>query len=102
MTKWIYSGRQVVTDEEDRQIRLDYYLEEEWRDARGQICLYGICIEQYRERDGSIDMERETAPAISYSREFVLELLDKLRRLSVTPTGLLEAVDDEVSAALVC
>lgn len=102
MTKWIYSGRQIVTDEKDRHLRLEYYLGEEPRDIEGRVCLYGICIEQYRELEGAPAMERETAPAISYSREFVSGLLDKLRRMRVTPTGLLEAVDDEVSAALVC
>ena len=45
MRKWIYSGGQVVTDEENRKLRLEYYLEEETRDTKGQTCLYGICVE---------------------------------------------------------
>ncbi|MDY5649406.1 MAG: DUF6514 family protein [Lachnospiraceae bacterium] len=98
MRKWIYSGGQVVTDEENRKLRLEYYLEEETRDTKGQTCLYGICVELYREQQDAFLVNREHAPAISYSREFVSGLVGKLRRMSVTPTGLLEAVDDELSA----
>ncbi len=102
MRKWIYAGRQITADGQNRPLRLEYYLEEDQRDAAGEVCLYGICIEQYREKDGILARERETAPAISYSREFVAGLLDKLWRMRVTPTGLLEAVDDEMSERLVC
>ena len=59
-------------------------------------CIYGIRVEQYREIGGRTSYEEETAPALSYSGRQVAGLIEKLRRLSVTPTGLLEAVDDEV------
>ena len=67
-------------------------------EAAWQLAQRGICVELYREQQDAFLVDREHAPAISYSREFVSGLVGKLRRMSVTPTGLLEAVDDELSA----
>ena len=96
MDAWIYRGGQTVWDDEHRPIRLEYYLQREVRDVRTGTCIYGIRVEQYREIGGRTSYEEETASALSYSGRQVAGLIEKLRRLSVTPTGLLEAVDDEV------
>lgn len=96
MDAWIYRGGQTAWDDEKRLIRLEYYMHREVRDLRTGTCIYGIRVEQYREMNGRTCYEEETAPALSYSGRQVAGLIEKLRRLSVTPTGLLEAVDDEV------
>ena len=96
MDAWIYRGGQTAWDDEKRLIRLEYYMHREVRDLRTGTCIYGIRVEQYREMNGRTCYEEETAPALSYSGRQVAGLIEKLRRMSVTPTGLLEAVDDEV------
>ena len=95
MRKWIFNGERNVSDEQNRKIRLEYYLEEDVRDIRREACLYGIRVVMYRETDGCEAVEIGSAPAISYSGEFVKCLLNKLQRMAVTPTSLLEIVDDE-------
>lgn len=95
MRKWIFNGEQQVFDERNRKIRLEYYLEEDMRDICQGTCLYGIRILMYREKNGCEEVENGIAPAISYSREFVKCLLDKMQRMAVTPTSLPEIVDDE-------
>lgn len=87
MDAWIYRGGQTVWDDEHRPIRLEYYLQREVRDVRTGTCIYGIRVEQYREIGGRTSYEEETAPALSYSGRQVAGLIEKLRRLSVTPTG---------------
>lgn len=101
MRNWICTGEKIVEDETKRMIRLEYYLEEDMRDVLGKACLYGIRILMYREIEGQVVLEKGSAPAISYSREFVEALLDRLKRMSVTPTSLLEIVDDEMSAVYI-
>ena len=98
MRRWIYRGWQQVTDERNQKIRLEYYLEEDVREVRVNTCLYGIGIVMCRELNGETITEKGHAPAISCSREFVELLLEKLKRMSVTPTSLPEVVDDEVYA----
>jgi len=95
MRKWIFNGEQNVSDGQNRNMRLEYYLEEDVRDFCQGTCLYGIRILMYRKKNGLEVVENGSAPAISYSKEFVKCLLDKMQRMAVTPTSLLEIVDDE-------
>lgn len=77
--------------------RLTYYLIEEYRDMAAGAPLYGIRIIKQTRNKGRFTQERETQAAISYSREQVLHMLDKLLRGMVTPAGMPEVLDDLIS-----
>lgn len=94
-------GNRELLDEECRQMNLGYYLIEEERDEKANTSLYGIQITKQTVKRGSVRTEKESTPALSYSRSFVEKMIFRLMEGSVTPIALLEVVDDMVGESLV-
>ena len=84
-------------DQNNDSILLKYYLlEEKSRDRKKN---YGILVEKcHVAEDGQYHVEeKEKIPAISESREFVMEAIGKLRDHQITPMCVEEIVDDLVT-----
>ncbi len=87
-------GERNVELEDQREMVLNYYLIEEPSKANGDMnYLYGIKIEK---QFGGI-VELEEVEALSYLKEFVLQLIDTLMECTVTPMALVEVVDDLIT-----
>lgn len=87
-------GERNVELEDQREMVLNYYLIEEPSKANGDMnYLYGIKIEK---QFGGI-VESEEVEALSYLKEFVLQLIDTLMECTVTPMTLVEVVDDLIT-----
>lgn len=78
----------------DESFFLDYFLtEEEITSENGiGICSYGVEVVL---RSGEI-IERKAAPMLNCEKALVLELIDALFRNVVTPTTLLDIVNDKL------
>lgn len=97
MRTYTLVGNRIYTDQEVGEIRLEYYLVEETRDVSNYLPLYGIRIIKYSRSESGLIREQRTASAISYSRIFVMEVLNKLIDHLVTPISMLEIIDDQVT-----
>ena len=97
MRKLTLVGNRLLTDTEKGEIRLEYYLLEETRDVSNYMPLYGMRIMKWSKASDGILREQKTAAAISYSKEFVLEILNQFIQNLVTPMCMLELVDEKVS-----
>ena len=87
-------GERNVELEDQREMVLNYYLIEEPSKANGDMnYLYGIKIEK---QFGGI-VESEEVEALSYLKEFVLQLINTLMEYTVTPMTLVEVVDDLIT-----
>lgn len=97
MKKKILAGQCMVTLENKEKMKLEYYLLEEVRDTELVLPLYGIqIVKKQNGRRGKLQ-EKETAAALSYSREQVEAMLDCMVNHTVTPVGMLAVVDDWMS-----
>lgn len=76
------------------RIHLTYNLMEH-RPEESPLPLYGIRV-RLRE-DNAESCQEVMTPPISGSDSFVLQLLDKIARCAVTPTCLLEVLDEQIS-----
>lgn len=96
MDAWIYRGGQTVWDDEHRPIRLEYYRKEKSGTCAPERVSTGSGWNSTgKSAGGQATRRRQRRPCPIPAARWP-GLIEKLRRLSVTPTGLLEAVDDEV------
>lgn len=99
MIKATLIGERNYESEHGESVRLAYYLMEELRDISAGAPLYGVRIIKQTRYRGGFSRERETQGAISYSRELVLAMVDKLAKGMVTPSAMGEVLDDLISEA---
>ncbi len=90
-------GERDLTNEFNIDTYLKYYIIEETREYLDDIHLYGIQVEKITYKNNKKYLEKETTPALSYSRGVVEELTHKLINNEVTPMGLIEVVDEYIS-----
>ncbi|MFU0828171.1 MAG: Group-specific protein [Lachnoclostridium sp.] len=93
MKKLYLEGTKTLILDDNKQVKLDYYLVEDLRNRGQEISLYGIKIVKHLDDY----LETEYTEPISYSREIVKEMVRKLWVNGVTITTMLEIVDDLVS-----
>lgn len=82
--------------QQEQKIRLDYYLVEECRDSSG-AALYGMLIKRETRTPGKVDRLQGIGKAISYSRDYVEQMIRLFMKNSVTPITMLELIDEYVS-----
>lgn len=91
MKLYLECSKTIVQDN-NKELQLEYYLVEEnrkdWEDSA-----YGIKIIQH----GDLSTDSEYTEPISYSKEIVEKMVRVLWVNTVTPTSMLEIVDDLVS-----
>lgn len=90
-------GEKSFFDEEKKEVNLQYYLIEEQRDIKVESTLYGIKIVKNKRDCGKIFQEQEVAASLSYSRDFVKQMIVKMMRGMVTPITMMEIMDDLMS-----
>ena len=95
MIKKYLTGSTIVT-QEGQNIKLEYYLLEELRDAGGHF-LYGMMIRKEERRTGKLERTQTVAKAISYSREYVERMIGLFMKNTVTPLTMMELIDEYVS-----
>lgn len=93
MKKLYLEGTKTLILDDNKQVKLDYYLVEDLRNRGQEISLYGIKIVKHLDDY----LETEYTEPISYSRVIVKEMVRKLWVNGVTITTMLEIVDDLVS-----
>lgn len=82
-----------VALEDDRKMRLDYFLTENYMQSEVEEPYYGIRITKYLD-----DLEEsEEVSGISCSKETVLSMIKKFSVNVVTPIHLIDIVDDLVT-----
>lgn len=82
-----------VSLEDDRKMRLDYFLTEDVMQSEVEEPYYGIRITKYLD-----DLEEsEEVSGISCSKETVLSMIKKFSVNVVTPIHLIDIVDDLVT-----
>lgn len=90
--KLYLEGSQTIVKEDTKELKLEYYLVEEnrteWEDSA-----YGIKIIQH----GDFNTNSEYTEPISYCKDIVEKMVKILWVNSVTPTSMIEIVDDLVS-----
>lgn len=93
MRKLYLEGTKTMVMEDNKEVQLDYYLVEDFKDRGQDISLYGIKIVKHLEDY----LETEYTEPISYSRDIVENMVHKLWNNGVTLVSMLEIVDDLVS-----
>lgn len=93
MEKLYLEGTKTMLLENNKELKLDYYLVEEQKSNEQNALLYGIKIVQHMENNS----ESEYTDPISYSKDLVKGMVHKLWYYDVTLTSMLEIVDDMVS-----
>jgi hypothetical protein len=93
MRKLYLEGTKTMVMEDNKEIQLDYYLVEDFKDRGQDISLYGIKIVKHLENY----LETEDTEPISYSKDIVKHMVQKLWDNGVTLITMLEIVDDLVS-----
>ncbi len=93
MRKLYLEGTKRMMLEDNKEVQLDYYLVEDFKDRGQDISLYGIKIVRHLEDY----LETEDTEPISYSRDIVKDMVHKLWNNEVTLVTMLEIVDDLVS-----
>lgn len=91
---YLEGSTNIVQD--GKQLRLEYYLIEELRDARGSY-LYGIMIKKEVREAGKVERSRSEGRAVSYSKAYVEKMLQIFLRNTVTPIAMLELIDEYVT-----
>lgn len=90
--KLYLEGSQTIIQDDTKELKLEYYLVEEkrsgWEDSA-----YGIKIIQHED----FNIKSEYSEPISYCKDIVEKILKILWVNTVTPTSMLEIVDDLVS-----
>lgn len=93
MKKLFLEGTKTLVLEDNKEVKLDYYLVEENKHCGQPAYLYGIKIVKHLEDY----LETEYTEPISYSRDFVKEIVHKLWHNGVTLVSMFEIVDDLVN-----
>ncbi len=93
MRKLYLEGTKIMVMEDNKEVQLDYYLVEDFKERGQDISLYGIKIVKHLENC----LETEYTDPISYSRDIVKDMVHKLWYNGVTLVSMLEIVDDLVS-----
>ena len=93
MRKLYLEGTKTMMLEDNKEVQLDYYLVEDFKDRGQDISLYVIKIVKHLEDY----LETEYTEPISYSRDIVKDMVHKLWNNGVTLVTMLEIVDDLVS-----
>ncbi len=96
MKKLYLEGTKTIILEDDKEIKLDYYLVEDYKERGQQVLSYGIKIVKHMENY----LETEYTDPISYSRDIVKGIVHKLWHNEVTLISMLEIVDDLVSESV--
>lgn len=97
MKKLYLEGTKLITMDDQKEVKFDYYLVEDNRGCEHNKILYGIKIVQHMEDC----LVTEYTDPISYSRDLVKGMVNKLYRNEVTITTMLEIVDDLVTECIV-
>lgn len=94
MKQIFLEGKKTVQLEDNRVMDLAYYLLENPREDN--TVLYGIKITK------TIDeyTESEEVDAISYSKEFVQQIIQTLMKNEVTPISMIEIIDEIITMKL--
>lgn len=94
MKQIFLEGKKTVQLEDNRVMDLAYYLLENSREDN--TVLYGIKITK------TIDeyTESEEVDAISYSKEFVQQIIQTLMKNEVTPISMIEIIDEIITMKL--
>ena len=79
--------------EDDRKMKLDYCLTADYAQAGQTVPYYGIRITKHLE---NLE-ETEEVCGISYSKDKVVSMTEKLFQYEVTPIHLVEIVDDLIT-----
>ena len=95
MNSLYLKGTKKLQLENHHEILLSYYLME-WRKKEDKKTLYGIQIEK---KDGE-NIETENSGCLSYSQDFVLQLIHKMMENTVTPITMLYVIDDVITEEL--
>lgn len=90
--KLYFEGSQIIVQDNNKEVQLEYYLVEE-ENVLCETSPYGIRVVQ---KVGDEVME-EYSDAISYDREKVAIIIEKLIKNSVPVSTFLEIVDDLVT-----
>lgn len=93
MKKLYLEGTKIMVLEDKKEVKLDYYLVEDYKDRGQPLLSYGIKIVKHLENC----LETEYTDPISYSKDLVKEIVHKLWHNEVTIVSMLEVVDDLVS-----
>ena len=96
MKKLYLEGTNTMLLEDNKEVKLDYYLVEDYKECRQQVLLYGIKIVKHLENY----LETEYTDPISNSRDLVKEMVHKLWHNGVTLISMFEIVEDLVSESL--
>lgn len=92
----ILKGKKTITLEDNRTMDLEYYLLENSTDIGKDKALYGVKITK---TIGDY-IESEEVDAISYSKEFVEQMIQQLMDNDVTPISMIEIVDEMITVRL--
>lgn len=93
MRKLYLEGTKTIVLEDNKEVKFDYYLVEDYKNRGQDIMLYGIKIVQHMENH----LVTEYTEPISYSRDVVKNMVHTLWNNEVTLVTMLEIVDDLVS-----
>ncbi|BCN30039.1 DUF6514 family protein [Anaeromicropila herbilytica] len=96
MKNKILVGSKTIELEDMRMMSLEYYLLEHVSEENKEKALYGVKITK------KIDdyMESEEVDAISYSKEFVEQMIKQLMDNDVTPISMIEIIDEMITVRL--
>lgn len=90
-------GTREIEDSLKHSMKLEYYLIEDFGKQDKEVPVYGICIKKLFVENGKELEEQETTEGLSYSKEIVMQMIDKLISNSVTPVSMVEIVDNLIS-----
>lgn len=93
--KLYFEGSQTIVQDDNKEIKLEYYLVEEENDERNNNA-YGIKVVQCCKES---DCYEYTEP-LSYDREIIETMVHTLKDNTVTATTMLDVIEDLVSQLL--
>lgn len=79
--------------EDSRFMKLDYSLTESYPEEDSTEPYYGIHIARYLEEE----VETDEVRGISYCKDTVISMIQKLSQYEVTPISMIEIIDDLVT-----
>ncbi len=89
MIEYEFKGKRIEKIVPEREMVLEYFIVRECREGKEEP-FYGI---EIRKTEGA-QSEKEIVRGISYEKDLVEGLLDRMFRGIVTPMSLVEVVDD--------
>ena len=94
------AGTRTVKYGKNKSMKLMYYFVEEYRGHNYKNPLYGIRIVKCTKQKGKLVKEQEYTGPVSYSKELVWQMMEKMMGNLVTPYSMLEIVDDFITKEL--